>query len=142
MTEPVLPTALAFARHGHAVFPLWWPVTHNDQTVCACGRLCGKQAAKHPVGRYAPNGIHSATVESGIVKLWFGLRVPEANLGVCTEKLVVIDVDPRHGGDESFKQLEAEHGEMPATWRVLTGGGGRAHHVCRPGWRRDFELRR
>jgi len=120
--EPMLPTALAFARHGHAVFPLWWPVTHNGQTVCACGRLCGN-AAKHPIARYAPNGHRSATIDSGIVKLWFGLRVPEANLGVATEKLIVIDVDPRHGGDESFAELEREH-ELPPTWRTLTGGGG------------------
>jgi Bifunctional DNA primase/polymerase, N-terminal len=122
--EFILASALAWVRHGHAVFPLWWPVEHNGQRVCACGRLCGERAAKHPVARYAPNGVHSASTESGIVKLWWGLRVPDANLGVATEKLVVIDVDPRHGGDESFKQLEAEHGEMPSTWRVITGGAG------------------
>jgi hypothetical protein len=124
MTESVLASALAFVRHGHAVFPLHWPVTHNGQVACSCGRLCGKSAAKHPVARYAPNGVHSATTESGVVKLWFGLRVPEANLAVCTENLVVIDNDPRHGGDESLRKLEAEHGELPLTWRSLTGGGG------------------
>src|SRR5215831_14106813 len=124
MTELALPTALAFAKRDLGVFPLHWPVTHNGQMVCSCGRLCGKQAAKHPVARYAPNGHLSATLETGIVKLWFGLRVPEANLGVATEKLVVVDVDPRHGGDESLKKLEAEHGELPPTWRSLTGGGG------------------
>jgi hypothetical protein len=85
--------------------------------------LCGNQAAKHPVARYAPNGVHSATTETGVVKLWWGLRVPEANLGVATEKLVVIDVDPRHGGDESWSAIEREH-EVPLTWHALTGGGG------------------
>ena len=124
MTESVLLNALAWVGHGHGVFPLHWPVTHNGQTVCSCGRPCGKQAAKHPVGRYAPHGHRDATLETGIAKLWFGLRVPEANLGVATEKLVVIDIDPRHGGDESLRKLEAEHGELPLTWRSLTGGGG------------------
>jgi hypothetical protein len=124
MTEPVLPHALAWARHGHAVFPLHWPVTHNGQVACSCGRLCGKTAAKHPIARYVPHGHRDATLVSGIVKLWFGLRVPEANLGVSTEKLVVLDVDPRDGGDESLRRLEAEHGELPPTWRALTGGGG------------------
>jgi hypothetical protein len=126
MSESALPHALAWARHGHAVFPLWWPVTHNGQTVCCCGRLCGKQAAKHPyaVRGFAPHGHRDATLQSGIIKLWFGLRVPEANLGVATEKLVVIDVDPRDGGDESLRALELEHGELPLTWRALTGGGG------------------
>src|SRR5262245_39036313 len=123
MIEPILPSALAFAQRGYAVFPLHWPVEHNGQRACSCGRLCGKNAAKHPVARYAPKGHLSATTETGIVKLWWGLRVPEANLGVRTEKLVVIDVDPRHGGDESFQALEREH-EIPPTWRVLTGGGG------------------
>jgi len=123
MTETMLGTALAFARHGLAVFPLHYPVEHNGQVACSCGRLCGKSAAKHPDARYAPNGVHSATIESGIIKLWWGLRVPEANLGVATDKLVVVDVDPRHGGDESFRALEREH-EIPPTWRTLTGGGG------------------
>jgi hypothetical protein len=130
MTEPVLPTALAFARHGHGVFPLHWPVTHNGQTVCSCGRLCGRQAAKHPyaVRGFAPHGLLDATLQPGIIKLWFGLRVPEANLGVSTEKLVVVDEDPRHGGDESLAALEREHGELPLTWRSLTGGGG-SHRI-------------
>src|SRR6516225_8484706 len=117
MTETMLGTALAFARHGLAVFPLHYPVEHNGQVACSCGRLCGKSAAKHPDARYAPNGVHSATIESGIIKLWWGLRVPEANLGVATDKLVVVDVDPRHGGDESFRALEREH-EIPPTWRT------------------------
>jgi hypothetical protein len=94
MSEAVLPNARAWAKHGHGVFPLWWPVTHNGQTVCSCGRPCGKQAAKHPHGRYAPNGVRSASTEPGVIKLWWELRVPEANLGVATEKLVVIDVRP------------------------------------------------
>ena len=68
-------------------------------------------------------GLLSATTESGIIKHWFGYAAPDANLGVRTDKLVVVDKDPRHGGDESFAALEREHGEPPATWRVLTGGG-------------------
>jgi bifunctional DNA primase/polymerase-like protein len=119
--RPALPTALAWARRGHGVFPLWWPVAHSGQ--CACGRLCGKAAAKHPHGRYAPNGHLSATTDADIIKELFDLRVPEANLGVSTEKLVVIDVDPRHGGDDSLELLDLNH-EFPPTWRALTGGGG------------------
>jgi putative DNA primase/helicase len=124
MTDSVLPHALAWVGHGHGVFPLHYPVEHNGQVACSCGRLCGKQAAKHPVARYAPHGHRDATLNTGIVKLWFGLRVPNANLGVSIEKLVVIDSDPRHGGGESLKKLEAKYGELPLTWRSLTGGGG------------------
>jgi hypothetical protein len=123
MSETVPSNARAWAKHGHGVLPLWWPVTHNGQTVCACGRRCGKDAAKHPVGRYAPNGVLSATTDTLVIKDWWW-RVPAANLGVSTEKLVVIDNDPRHGGNESLAALEREHGELPLTWCTLTGGGG------------------
>ena len=127
MTQTLL-TALAFARHGYAVFPICWPLQRRGQLVCSCGsdrrgRPCGN-AAKHPYGKLAPNGLLSATTETGIIKHWFGHLAPEANLGVRTDRLVVIDVDPRHGGDESFQALDREHGELPPTWRVLTGGGG------------------
>jgi hypothetical protein len=120
-------TALAFARHGHAVFPVNWPVAHNGRLRCSCGadsrgKPCNSPA-KHPYGRLAPNGLRSATTGSGIIKHWFGYLAPQANLGVTTDRLVVIDIDPRHGGDESFAALEREH-EIPPTWRVLTGGGG------------------
>src|SRR5262245_52999791 len=97
-TESVLLTALAFARQGHAVFPVNWPIAHNGRLLCSCGsdsrgRPCGKNAAKHPYGKLAPNGLLSATTESGIVKHWFGYLAPQANLGVQTDKLIVIDID-------------------------------------------------
>src|SRR5262245_27412542 len=125
MSGPLLATALAFARHGHAVLPLWWPVKRRDRLVCSCrrGADCGRTAAKHPYGPSAPNGLLDASAEPGQIKSWWQ-RAPEANLGARTDKLVVVDIDPRHNGDESFALLEREHGTMPPTWRVLTGGGG------------------
>jgi hypothetical protein len=119
-----LANALAFARHGHAVLPLWWPAGSNGKLVCACGRLCGNSAAKHPHSRLAPKGLHSATTDTGIVKNWFGYQLPAANLGVVTDKLVVLDVDPRNDGDDSLAALVRTYGDFPATWRALTGGGG------------------
>jgi hypothetical protein len=38
--------------------------------------------------------------------------------------LIVVDTDPKDGGDESLRQLEAKYGPMPLTWRALSGGGG------------------
>ena len=115
-------TALAFAKHGMAVFPLHYPVG-TDKLVCSCGRLCGKNAAKHPYDKLAKEGVHSATLDTGIIKHWLGYVVPDANLGVSCERLVVLDIDPRHDGDQSLAALEHEHA-LPATWRALTGGGG------------------
>lgn len=121
-------TALAFARHGHAVFPVNWPITKNGKALCSCGgdsrgKPCGKNAAKHPYGKLAPNGLLLATTETGIIKDWFGYKAPDANLGLCTDKLVVVDVDPRHGGDESWAAIERDN-DVPLTWRPMTGGGG------------------
>ena len=114
--------ALAFAKHGHPVLPLHYPVG-ADKLVCSCGRLCGKNAAKHPYDKLAKKGVHSATLDTGVIKHWFGYVVPDANLGVACDRLVVLDIDPRHDGDQSLAELEHECA-LPETWRTLTGGGG------------------
>jgi hypothetical protein len=120
--------ALAFARRGHPVVPLNWPAEENGRLVCSCmghkrGRPCNTPA-KHPYGKLAPHGLLSGTVDSGTIKYWFEVAAPDANLGVVTDRLVVVDIDPRHAGDESLAVLEREHGELPHSWRALTGGGG------------------
>jgi hypothetical protein len=129
MTANALATALAFAKRGFAVLPLTWPIQENDRLVCSCrkhkrGPEPCSSPAKHPYGKYAPNGLLSATTETGIIKSWWGLNTREANLGVCTDKLVVVDLDPRHGSDESLVELDKAGLEWPHTWRSLTGGGG------------------
>ena len=39
--------------------------------------------------------------------------------------LLVVDVDPRTGGDETLAELLREHGPLPPTPEDLTGGTGR-----------------
>jgi hypothetical protein len=82
------------------------------------------QGSQASLRQARPERLCSATTEIGIVKCWFGDQAPQANLGVVTDRLIVIDIDPRHEGDESLRALERGHGEVPPTWRVLTGGGG------------------
>ena len=38
--------------------------------------------------------------------------------------MVVLDVDPKNGGDANLEELELRHGPLPVTWKVATGGGG------------------
>lgn len=69
------------------------------------------------------------------VKNWFNDH-PDANVGVVTGSisgLVVLDVDPAHGGDESLIELEGRHGVLPHTVESLTGGGGRHIYFSHPG---------
>ncbi|WP_375764552.1 bifunctional DNA primase/polymerase [Bradyrhizobium sp. Pha-3] len=116
-------TALAFARHGHAVLPLTWPIRVNGRAVCSCRKAADCiSGAKHPLGRLVPNGLLSASTDPAVIRRWFADE-PQANLGVVTNRLVVLDVDPRHDGDSSLAALEHAH-NFPPTWRVMTGGGG------------------
>src|SRR6185503_3016600 len=40
--------------------------------------------------------------------------------------------DPRHGGDETLRQLEEKYGSLPETPTVLSGGGGKHFHFLHP----------
>lgn len=69
------------------------------------------------------------------VEAWFADH-PDANIGIVTgvvSELIVIDIDPAHGGDDSLTELERRHGPLPRTVEVLTGGGGRHFYFRHPG---------
>lgn len=66
---------------------------------------------------------------------WFR-RAPDYNVAVVTgalSGLVVLDVDPRHGGQESLRELERRHGKLPKTIESITGGGGCHMYFSHPG---------
>jgi hypothetical protein len=66
---------------------------------------------------------------------WFN-RWPNANIGIVTgeiSNLVVLDIDPQHGGDDSLERLERRFGPLPATIEAITGGGGRHLYFAHPG---------
>jgi hypothetical protein len=115
------------------VLPLNWPININGRLRCSCKKTVDcSSPAKHPLGRLVSRGLLDASTDEPTVRRWFADE-PSANLGVATDKLVVLDADPRHGGGETLAALEREH-QFPPTWRVLTGGGG--EHVifaCPPG---------
>jgi hypothetical protein len=57
---------------------------------------------------------------------------PHANIGTPTfDHRWVLDVDPRHGGDETLRALETTYAPLPRTVTGLTGGGG-THLVWGP----------
>ncbi len=69
------------------------------------------------------------------LEAWFRHR-GNSNLAIVTgavSGLVVLDVDPRHGGEQSLAALEAEHGGLPVTVEATTGGGGRHCYFSHPG---------
>lgn len=66
---------------------------------------------------------------------WFE-RWPDANVAIVTGKisdLVVLDVDPQHGGDDSLTDLERRFAPLPETVEAISGGGGRHVYFAHPG---------
>lgn len=125
-SETIRDAALSYASAGFPVFPL-----HNldPEGNCSCGESECSSPGKHP--RYhredLRNGHKDATTDPERIRRWWRLW-PEANIGIPTGErtgLLVLDEDPRHGGDESMNLLTKTHGDLPRTKTTRTGGGGR-----------------
>ncbi|WP_455977692.1 bifunctional DNA primase/polymerase [Methylorubrum populi] len=90
---------------------------------CTCASEGCRCPGKHPLAEIAPNGVKNATSCIPTIMHWLEMY-PRANIGLATGQIIVLDIDPRHGGDVSIEHLESVHGQLPHTCRVLTGGGG------------------
>lgn len=108
-----LRAALYYARHGWPVFPL-------------------RPRSKVPATEH---GFYDGTKDPAVITpTW--KNGPNSNIGIPTgtaSGLVVLDVDPRHGGDDTLAELEHANGEIPDTPRVQTGGGGLHVYLLHPG---------
>jgi hypothetical protein len=132
-SSDMLDAALRYASRGLPVFPLW-PVLQfkPGSYTCACGKtLRCESPGKHPIPHLTPNGLKQATTCEKIIRDWWSVQ-PDANIAIATGRVVVVDVDPRHGGDAALAQLETKHGNFPQTWRVGTGGGGLHIYLSAP----------
>ena len=99
-----LEAALAYASWG-------WPVL----PIVPNGKL---PATAH--------GVHDASTDPEQIRKWFEGR-DDLNIGIAAGSrsgLVVFDIDPRNGGDDSFAEWTAKHGELEAGALQLTAGGG------------------
>jgi hypothetical protein len=118
MTSDIIAQALHYAARGWLVFPCGWQ----------------GERRKHPLTK---RGFLDASRDSKVIEAWWGQRWPRANIGLATgagPDFDALDIDPRHGGDVSLADLEAQHGRLPITIRAYTGGGG--NHILfrhRPG---------
>jgi len=88
---------------------------------------------KRPLAPWEP--LQTARPSETDVAHWFQ-RWPDANVGIVTgeiSNLIVLDVDPQHGGDSSLERLERQFGSVPETVEAATGGGGRHLYFAHPG---------
>lgn len=108
-----------------------------DNGRCTCGRAHGepKEVGKHPaVNEW---NVQSTSDIDKINKWW--QDNPEFNIGVHCAKsgLLVIDIDPRSGGPDSFVEFEKMvEGGLPETVEAITGNhtgedgtGTRGRHI-------------
>lgn len=122
MNNSTIECALSYAARGWHVIPLY--SIANGQ--CTCKRWQCKGPGKHPI---FDKWQTKATTEPTHIKQWWS-KYPSANIGIVTGKqsgLVIIDIDPRNGGDTSLQNLIDSYDDFKPildTYTIKTGGNG------------------
>ena len=107
-----------YANKGWKILPVHGVVGGK----CTCGRshTDPKEVGKHP----AINSWQTeATSDPEKIAAWWETN-PDYNIGVFAREsgFLVIDIDPRNGGDDSFLKLEERaEGALPKTIEAITG---------------------
>jgi RecA/RadA recombinase len=79
---------------------------------------------------------NGGSTDLSVIAHWFELWT-DANIGIVTGKnsgIVVLDVDKKHGGEESLLRLTEENWVLPDTPISHTGGGGLHYIFLHPGF--------
>jgi Bifunctional DNA primase/polymerase, N-terminal len=102
---------------GWFLLPLWGIYDGK----CECGKNCGGNAGKHPIGALVPHGLKDSSNDPEIIRGWFE-RYPNMNLGVhCGPSgLLVVDLD---GPDGIAAWGDLADGRGGDTYAVHTGRG-------------------
>jgi hypothetical protein len=109
----MIKAALELAAAGWPVFPCWWAGPRGKSPITKHGHL-------------------EATTDPDKIKAWWG-QWPHAMIGLrVLDSVIVIDIDPRNGGD--LAALETITGPLPPTLTDWAGrnDGGRHLYFQRP----------
>jgi hypothetical protein len=121
--NPLLDAALRYASHGFGVFPLH--IIEADG-ICSCRKAECRTPGKHPFGELVPHGVLNATTDPERIARWW--KEPH-NIGLSAERMLILDVDPRHGGDKNLAAILA--GRVLAGAIIQQTGGGGQHYLYR-----------
>jgi Bifunctional DNA primase/polymerase, N-terminal len=120
--------ALAYAAAGYQVFPLRGKLPGGNCPACEAHSPDYRPHQADDCGHELCHGLYAATSDPDRVTRWW-TRWPQANIGArVPPSLVVLDIDPRHGGAARLAQLEAEYGSLPATRTSISGRGDGGQH--------------
>jgi putative DNA primase/helicase len=121
------PGAKWYAEQGWKILPCYG--ISNGRCSCNSSHAEPKDTGKHPA---IAQWNSSATSDVNKISEWWSSQ-PDYNIGVfCRPSgFLVIDIDPRSGGPESFEKFEALlEGALPSTVEAITGeytiGNGKA----------------
>src|SRR5438477_1643668 len=95
----------------------------NGKCSCYLKEKC-KSAGKHP---RIENWPQKATTEVQQLEDWFVRMYPNGNIGIATgpkSNIVVLDIDVKDGGIETWKELAKKYNYVPNTPEAQTGSGG------------------
>jgi hypothetical protein len=121
-------SAIAFAARGWPVLPLH-SIDQADGR-CTCGNPNCDSQGKHPL---TLNGVKDATTDANIIKRWCDETNDMANIGIAAGNgLLIVDIDAKSGGPATLDQMQKQHGALPPTPTVGTGGGGRHFYFALP----------
>lgn len=117
--EEKIKFAEQYIKMGWHIIPIHYPANGE----CSCRNPDCSNFAKHPITK---RGHKDASNDLNQIQEWL-YRWPNANISIATGKisnLVVLDIDPRHGGDKELAELEKAHQPLSRLGTVLTGGNG------------------
>lgn len=80
-----------------------------------------QERSKKPTNK---NWQRVATTRAEDIRELWGDKQYNIGIALTLSGIAVIDVDPRNGGNETLEKFVAEHGQLPPTYTVYSGGGG------------------
>ncbi len=110
--------AMWYASQGWKVLPCYGIV--GGRCTCNSTHSEPKDVGKHPK---LPDWSTAASSDVDTVRKWWE-SAPESNVGIYCKGsgFLVIDIDPRNGGPDSFDKFEElVDGELPITVEAITG---------------------
>lgn len=117
--------ALIYSRRGWPVLPVRSLVDGR----CDCGSDHDGDTSKFAKHPRTEHGCLDATTDENRIRQWWRMW-PNANVGIATIdedlRLAVYDIDPRHGGHETW--AAATEGRTMAPHPTAKTGGGGWHH--------------
>lgn len=107
-----------------------WPVipvhatTNKSPGRCTCGRPDCPHPGKHPAEVAWQKSSYLSTADCWSLFMEDSRRLNAGILTGIKSGIIVLDIDPRNGGEEGLIGLLETYGGMPDTYTVKTGSGG------------------